>query len=154
RNGSWRVPRTIGCASRSGVATVSPSSAPFAQMRPRLAGASATPRTFKVASSGPTSPSKASRQPTPQYGQIVSPLTGSARPRITPPKQDSPPRRQERQGRTRGSREWRGLTLAWLVLHALLLFSFLLPCPALALLAPWRFHSLHFRGRCRTSGAR
>src|SRR5260370_15038531 len=49
---------------------VGPSCAPLAQMRPWFAGAFSTPRTRVTC---PAVPSSRSRQPTPQYGQIVSP---------------------------------------------------------------------------------
>src|SRR5579871_2871745 len=55
---------------------VGPSWAPLAQSRPRLAAASSTPRTRRTL---PSAPSKRRRQPTPQYGQTDSPITGTIR---------------------------------------------------------------------------
>ena len=63
RNGWLRSRRNCGSVSRSGVATASASSAPLAQIRPRLAGASATPRMRRGV---PAAPSTRSRHPTPQ----------------------------------------------------------------------------------------
>src|SRR5262245_10441728 len=73
--------RNKGRVARSGVWTVGPSWAPFAQSFPRLAAADSTPRT-RVTS--PASPSTFSRQPTPQYGQTDSPSTPKAVPFLGP----------------------------------------------------------------------
>src|SRR5262249_54683754 len=70
--GFVRVCRRRGQRARSGVWTVGPSKAPLAQMRPRFAGADSTPRTRVTR---PPAASTRSRQPTPQYGQTLSPTT-------------------------------------------------------------------------------
>src|SRR5262249_30327200 len=59
---------------------VGPSWAPLAQMRPWLAGALSTPRTRVTCAAVP---SRRSRQPTPQYGQIVSPSSAMRDPLST-----------------------------------------------------------------------
>src|SRR6185369_12065280 len=74
RNSSRREWRISGRVRRSGVAIVGPSCAPLAQMPPRLAAADSTPRTDI---GPPGDPANRSRQPTPQYGQTDSPMSGS-----------------------------------------------------------------------------